>query len=54
MLDLVQSCVKNIGDLLRKNNLRLRGLKENLVEGKDLEAFTYHFGEIRFQDWSPK
>lgn len=37
--DITQSCIENLDNLSRKNNLRLRGLKES-AEGHDLKSFT--------------
>lgn len=44
-LEVVQSCTKNIDNLIRKNNLCMRGLCEK-AEGKDLKTFVELFVDL--------
>lgn len=37
-MDMAQTCVENVDNLMRRNNLRMRGLKE-YTDGENLKEF---------------
>lgn len=41
-LELIQYCTENVDNLLRENNIRIKGLKV-YTEGKDLKAYLEHY-----------